>query len=72
MDTQTRHALKKDKFASAAASSASWVGEHRSGVLRWVLSAAVVLALGVGAAIYWNVRTTAADAAATVKDETAA
>jgi predicted negative regulator of RcsB-dependent stress response len=63
VDTQTRHALKKDKFASAAASSASWVGEHRSGVLRWVLSAAVVLALGVGAAIYWNVRTTAADLA---------
>jgi predicted negative regulator of RcsB-dependent stress response len=63
VDTQTRHALKKDKFASAAVSSASWVGEHRSGVMRWVISAAVVVALGVGALIYWNLRTTAADLA---------
>lgn len=63
MDTQTRHALKKDKFAQAAASSASWVGEHRSGVLRWVISAAVVILVVVGALVWWNVRTAAADLA---------
>ena len=63
MDTQTRHALKKDKFAQATASSVSWVGEHRSGVLRWAIAAVVVLALGIGAVVYWNLRTTAADSA---------
>jgi predicted negative regulator of RcsB-dependent stress response len=63
VDTQTRHALKKDKFAQAAASSAFWVGEHRSSVLRWVISAAAVVFLGIAASIYWNMRTTAGDLA---------
>ncbi|MDR3797333.1 MAG: coatomer subunit epsilon [Terracidiphilus sp.] len=63
MDTQTRHALKKDKFAQAAASSASWIGEHKSGVLRWVIAAGVVLVLGVGALIFWILRSQAADSA---------
>ena len=44
MDTQTRHALKKDKFAQAAASSASWIGwklisTGESGV-NWLISPA--------------------------------
>ena len=63
MDTQTRHALKKDKFAQAAASSATWVSGHRAGVLRWVLSLAAVFFLGMAALIYWNMRTSAADLA---------
>jgi tetratricopeptide (TPR) repeat protein len=63
VDTQTRHALKKDKFAQATASSVSWVSGHRSGVLRWAIAAVVVLALVVGGLAYWNVRTTAADSA---------
>jgi tetratricopeptide (TPR) repeat protein len=61
VDTQTRHALKKDKFAQATATSVSWVSGHRSGVLRWAIAAVLVLALVVGAAIFWNVRTAAAD-----------
>jgi len=61
VDTRTRHALKKDKFAQAAASSASWIGEHKSGVLRWVIAAGVILVLGAGALIYWIVRSSAAD-----------
>ena len=63
MDTQTRHALKKDKFALAAASSASWVGEHRAGVLRWVAIGAAVLVVLVSGLIFWNVRSGAADLA---------
>jgi tetratricopeptide (TPR) repeat protein len=63
VDTQTRHALKKDKFAQATASSVSWVSGHRSGVLRWAIAAVVVLALGIGALVFWNLRTTAADTA---------
>ena len=63
MDTQTRHALKKDKFAQATASSVSWVSGHRSGVLRWAIAAVVVLALGIGGIVFWNIRTAVADSA---------
>jgi tetratricopeptide (TPR) repeat protein len=63
VDTQTRHALKKDSFAQATASSVSWLSGHRSGVLRWIIGGAVVLVLGIGALIFWNVRSAAADSA---------
>ncbi len=59
MDTRTRHALKKDKFAQAAASSASWISGHRTGFMRWVVGAGVVLVLCAAALIYWNVRSSA-------------
>ncbi len=63
MDTQTRHALKNDKFAQAAADSASWVSGHRSGVLRWVIVGGIALVVVIGAFIFWNLRSTAADTA---------
>jgi predicted negative regulator of RcsB-dependent stress response len=61
VDTQTRHALKQDKFAQATASGVSWIGEHRSGVLRWVIGAAVALVVVIGAVVFWSVQTTAAE-----------
>lgn len=61
MDTQTRHALKKDKFAQAAASSASWVNVHRSSVLRWAIAAAVVLVVVIGGSIFYSVRSSQAN-----------
>ena len=61
MDTQTRHALKGDKFAQATKTSVSWLSGHRTGVLRWTISLAVVLVLGLGALIFWNLRSAAAD-----------
>ena len=63
MDTQTRHALKNDKFAQATASSVSWVSGHRSGVVRVVIAAVVLLALVIGAIVFYNVRSSAADSA---------
>jgi tetratricopeptide (TPR) repeat protein len=63
VDTQTRHALKNDKFAQAAADSASWVSGHRSGVLRWVIVGGIALVVVIGAFIFWNLRSTAADTA---------
>jgi predicted negative regulator of RcsB-dependent stress response len=63
VDTQTRHALKKDSFAEATASSVSWLSGHRSGVVRWVVSAVVVVALVAGGLVYWNLRSSAADSA---------
>jgi len=61
VDTQTRHALKKDKFAQATASSVSWVSGHRSNVLRWVIAALVLLAVAIAALIFRTKRTDAAD-----------
>ena len=63
MDTQTRHALKSDSFAQATASSVSWLSDHRSNVLRWVISAVVAVVVVVGGLIFWNVRSNAANAA---------
>ena len=63
MDTQTRHALKKDKFAQATASSMSWVSGHRSGVLKWSIAAGIVLLLVVGGLVAWTLESTAADKA---------
>jgi predicted negative regulator of RcsB-dependent stress response len=61
VDTQTRHALKQDKFAQAAASSADWISGHRTGLVRWTVTVGVAVVVAVGALVYWNVRTTAAE-----------
>jgi predicted negative regulator of RcsB-dependent stress response len=63
VDTQTRHALKKDKFAQATASSVSWLSLHRSGALRWGVAGALVLVLGVAGLVYYNLRSEAAETA---------
>ncbi|MGH9599851.1 MAG: tetratricopeptide repeat protein [Terracidiphilus sp.] len=60
MDTQTRRALKGDKFAQAAASGVTWFSGHRAGVQRAAIAAAVVVVLALGAVIYWNVENSAA------------
>ena len=63
MDTRTRHALKKDKFAQAAASSASWVGEHRTAAVRWAIIIGVVVVAAIGGLVFWNIRSSAANTA---------
>jgi tetratricopeptide (TPR) repeat protein len=63
VDIETRRALKGDKLAKAAASSASWVGEHSASVVRWAVTAGAILVVVVGGLIFWNVRSSAAEAA---------
>jgi tetratricopeptide (TPR) repeat protein len=63
VDTRTRHALKKDKFAQATASSVGWVSDHRSGVLRWSIVAVIALLVVVGGLVAWTVESSAADKA---------
>jgi predicted negative regulator of RcsB-dependent stress response len=63
VDTQTRHALKQDKFAQAAASGVSWVDEHRTSVIRWGVSAGVVLVVLIAVLIFWNVESSSAASA---------
>ena len=63
MDTQTRHALKQDKFRQATAESVSWLSENRSHVTRWVITGGVVVVLLVAGLVYWNVSSSAAETA---------
>jgi tetratricopeptide (TPR) repeat protein len=63
VDTQTRHALKGDKFAQATQSGVTWVSGHRSGVIRAVVLLAVVVLVLVGAGVFVNLRASAAGAA---------
>jgi predicted negative regulator of RcsB-dependent stress response len=63
VDTQTRRALKGDKFAQATKTSVTWLSGHRTNVTRWAISAAVVIVLGVGLLIMWSVREDAAQTA---------
>lgn len=63
MDTQTRHALKGDKFAQATKTSVTWLSGHRSGLVRWAVTFAVAVVLVFGAVIFWSVRSSAANTA---------
>ena len=63
MKTETRHALKQDKLRQAAASSASWLGEHRSSAIRWSVTLGVILVVGIAAVILYAWRSQAANEA---------
>jgi len=63
VDTQTRRALKQDKFAQATASSMSWLSLHRAGALRWGIGAAVVILLIVGGVVSYNYESSASETA---------
>lgn len=63
MDTQTRHALKGDKFAQATQSSVNWVSGHRSGVVRLVVAGAVAVLVVAGAVVFYSMRSSAAEVA---------
>jgi len=58
--TETRHALKQDKLRQAAATSASWVGEHRTAAVRWSVTVAVIVVVAVAALILYGWRSGAA------------
>jgi tetratricopeptide (TPR) repeat protein len=63
VDTQTRHALKGDKFVQATQSSVTWLSGHRSGVTRIALIVAAVVVVLAGVLIFRGVRSAAADEA---------
>jgi tetratricopeptide (TPR) repeat protein len=63
VDSQTRHALKQDKFVQTTQSGVSWVGEHRSTVIRYSIAVVVVLALAVAGLVYYTQRSAAAETA---------
>jgi len=63
VDTRTRHALKTNSFAHVTADSMNWLSGHRSGVLRWVVAAAVLIVAGAAALGYWSWSSSKADTA---------
>ena len=63
VDTQTRHALRGDKFAEATKTSLTWLTGHRTNVMRWAIAAGVVIVLGVTFLVVWNLQESAAETA---------
>jgi tetratricopeptide (TPR) repeat protein len=61
VDTQTRHALKQDKFVNVTTSGLEWVGENRSRVVVWAVGAVVLLAVIVVSIVLYQKRDTAAN-----------
>jgi predicted negative regulator of RcsB-dependent stress response len=63
VDSQTRHALKQDKFVQATTTGLSWIEIHRDQVIRLSIAAVVLLATIIGGTMYYEHRTTQASAA---------
>jgi tetratricopeptide (TPR) repeat protein len=61
VDTQTRHALKQDKFVTATTSGLEWIGEHRSRVIAWSVGAVLVVAVLVAGILVYQKRDAAAN-----------
>lgn len=56
MDTQTRHALKQDKFATATVSGLDWIQEHRRNAIIAVVSVVVLAALIITSVVVYHSR----------------
>lgn len=61
MDTQTRHALKQDRFITATTSGLDWVGENRAAVIRWSIAVVLFIAVVVAGIVVYEQRDSAAD-----------
>lgn len=60
MDTQTRHALKQDRFVEATASGLGWLQLHRTNVIRIAVGIVIVAALIVTGVLVYNSRSASA------------
>ncbi len=63
MDTQTRHALKQDKFVETTATSIDWLQMHRGNVIKIGAVVLVAIALIVTGSIVYNNRSEQAEVA---------
>jgi tetratricopeptide (TPR) repeat protein len=61
VDTQTRHALKQDKFVTVTTSGLEWIGEHRSHVVAWSVGVVLAVAVLIGSIVVFQKRETAAN-----------
>jgi len=63
VDTQTRHALKQDRFVQATSSGLSWIEFHRSQVIRASVVAVIILAAIIGSVAFYEHRSAQASLA---------
>ena len=56
MDTQTRHALKQDRFATATASGLDWLQENRTSAIATVTAVVILVALIITGVVVYNSR----------------
>jgi tetratricopeptide (TPR) repeat protein len=56
VDTQTRHALKQDKFATATVSGLDWLQEHRRNTIIAAVILVIVAALIITSVVVYNSR----------------
>ncbi len=56
MDTQTRHALKQDKFVQTTVTGLSWIELHRGTVIRAGIALIVLVAAAIGGTVYFQHR----------------
>jgi len=56
LDTQTRRALKQDRFVEATASGLGWLQVHRTNAIRIAVAAVVAIALVVTGVLVYNSR----------------
>ena len=61
VDTQTRHALKQDRFITATTSGLDWVGENRAAVIRWSIAVVLFIAVVVAGIVVYEQRDAAAN-----------
>jgi tetratricopeptide (TPR) repeat protein len=60
VDTQTRHALKHDRFVDATASSLDWLQDHRTNTIAAIVAVVILAALVIGSVVIYNSRSTRA------------
>jgi predicted negative regulator of RcsB-dependent stress response len=63
VDSQTRHALKQDKFVQATTTGLSWIEIHRAEAIRAALAVVIVLAAAIGGIVLYQHRTAQASIA---------
>ena len=61
MDTQTRHALKQDRFATATVSGLDWLQENRTNTIAGVVAVVVLAAIVITGAVLYNSRSARAE-----------
>lgn len=62
MDTQTRHALKQDRFVEATASGLDWLQDHRRNTIIAAITVLVLAAFVIAGVVIYNTRSARAEA----------
>lgn len=62
VDTQTRHAMKRDALVDSAQSAMGWFEDHKSEAILFAVVLVVVLAVGIGSILFYQHRQAQASA----------